>query len=238
MATVDNLNTLVDQVFTQRDEASRVALFRALASTEVFYPVSIEEIDGQRRVHVPLTQLEDGSHAFVVYVAKDHPDLTQQFGGATWPHTLEMANDTPLAQWMIVRGDSESWVPIERSEFCGLMRWLDAGDQRLDSLITEIADGSSDGASNRLREELRSSEELFARIEIRDGEPSVFVTGAAGDVGSLLQVFTSRRRSGLTYGGMTWESIVKVLAERPELNGVQIINDTDHWIVLDRADVA
>lgn len=233
----DDVNALVGQVFTQRDAASRDELLRALRSTEVFYSVTVEEIDGQRRVHVPLTPLEDGSQAFVVYVVKDHPDLPEQFGGALWPHALEMANDTPQADWVIVRGSSDSWVPIARSEIQDLVRRVNAEEDPLESVITAIAEGDSGGPVGQLGELLRARRELFVRVEIRDGEPPVFVTGAVGDVGSLLQVFTNRRRAGITYGGMSWGSIIEVLPQRPELNGIQVINDTDHWIVLDRADL-
>lgn len=230
------MDALVVEASTRRDDASRHALLQALTAAEVFYFADVEAIDGGQRVRVPLLRLDDGSHAMVVYVAKTHPDLNRRFGGAPWPHALGLAQKMSGADWLIVKGSANSWFPIRRSDFEALIELSKEPVLQLDSLISTAAADDSGARVDELLNALRARE-LFVVVASADGGPLSFVNSSVKGVRSLLQAYTSRRRAGILYAGMTWEAVVDVIEQRPELNGVHVINDTDDWIVLDRADI-
>jgi hypothetical protein len=81
--------------------------------------------------------------------------------------------------------------------------------------------------------------ELYVRLaaaQSEDGHP-VMITSRVGDVEGLVQAYTTRSRPGITYGGMTWEAIVDMIASAPDIAGVHLINDNDDWIILGRSDI-
>lgn len=53
----------------------------------------------------------------------------------------------------------------------------------------------------------------------------------------VAQVYTSRRRHGVTYGGMTWDTLANIVKNSPDISGVQIVNDNDDWVVLGRSEI-
>lgn len=242
----DELDGLIRAVAEHGDARSWAALVDRLGPTEVFYPAEVARTRGGQRVSVPLLRLEDGTHAMVVYTNNSHPDLPQRFGGAPWRHAVELATQLPDADWMIVRGSDGGWLPIHRRRFPELLTALgvrpapdeEVDPEPLETLISGAAGDSARPVVDALLHRLRS-QELFVAIAPKagpNGEP-LFVTSAAGDLDKLLQVYTTRRRAGMAYAGMTWDGIAGVVTHNPDIRGVQVINDADDWVVFGRADV-
>ena len=51
---------------------------------------------------------------------------------------------------------------------------------------------------------------------------------------NVVRAYLSRSRSGITYGGIKWEALKEMIRNEPGIDGVQIINDADDWVVFDR----
>jgi len=252
MTAADELDALIATAASTQDKGAFAAALRILDTQEVFYRAVVTPTDDGQRVSTPLARLSDGSHAFVVYTSKDHPDLPKKFGGAPWRHVLNMAAGLPGADWLIVSTVSGAWLPIRKDQISVISESLEkaashgAGTiqapksegKEVDALIADAQSGSSDDWSAQLSAALRD-QELFVRLSsdrLENGRP-VLVTSVVGDVSGLVQVHTSRNRPGITYGGMSWDAIVGLVRESPELAGVHIVNDDDDWVVLGRSEL-
>ncbi|MGZ5369981.1 MAG: hypothetical protein ACXWDD_11795 [Aeromicrobium sp.] len=247
----DKVDRLLASQGMKRDAESLVRLHQALIPLEVYYRATVNEVDGEQRITAPLLRLDDGSHALMVYTSKTHPELPERFAGAPWRQVLRMAHEMQNTDWLIVKSESGEWYPIGKDEIEQLLAGptqdesLQQGsaatgpflgqDDAIEAIITTAAaDGeeSFDALISVLK-----NRELFLRLAPRpsaDGRP-VIVTSRVGDVTGLAQAYTSRRRPGMTYGGMKWEAIVEMVLKSAEMAGVHIINDNDDWVVLDRS---
>lgn len=254
MSTAPNVDALIAEASRTQDMRAVAAALAALDLHEVFYRAVVTPTEAGQRVTAPLVRLGDGSHALVVFTAKTHPDLPQKFGGAPWRHVLTMATQLPTADWLIVSTDGGHWLPIGTSQINGILEILDAaaspggddviggsaitGGGDLDALISAAHLDSDESWVDRLLASV-TDRELYVRISpgrVEDGRPAL-ITSTVADVRGLVQVYTSRIRPGLTYGGMNWDDIVGVLRDAHDIGGVHIVNDRDDWIVLRRSDI-
>lgn len=254
MTAPNNVDELIATAARGQEKGALADVIRALDSHEVFYRADVTPTEEGQRVTTPLVRLSDGSHAFVVYTSKVHPELPKKFGGAPWRHVLKMAAQLPQADWLIVSTAGGDWLPINKDqvnviiqglegasphgEAADVNRPVDAGGTDLDGLISRAQGSLHDDWSDPLLASLRNRE-LFVRISpdrLEDGRP-VLVTSDIGDVRGLVQMYTSRVRSGMAYAGMSWQAIVDLVQNAAELAGVHIINDNDDWVVLGRSEL-
>jgi hypothetical protein len=252
LAATDEVDRLIKAAILEPNADTLAAVHRALDSVEVFYRATVSEVGGKQRVKTPLLRLNDGSHALMVYTSKTHPDLPREFGGAPWQHTLKMALQMPQADWLILTNLHGDWLPIGKSQIAQLLgvargdsprngradTTSSEADDDLDSLIRKAAERPEEDWLESLRRAL-TGRELFLRLadeRAEDGRPKM-VTSEVGDVSGLVQAYTTRRRPGIVYGGMPWESIVDMMKNTPDIPGIHIINDSDDWVVVGRSEV-
>jgi hypothetical protein len=188
----------------------------------------------------------------MVYASRAHPDLPSKFGGAPFRHVLKMALDIPAADWLIVTSMQGNWLPIRKAQIAIILQTLgneepnrlateqsnNNRDADLEALISIAVGKSADNWSDELIREL-SGRELYVKLSDQpsdNGRP-VMVTSEVGGVKGLVQAYTSRRRPGITYGGMKWEAIVEMVKNATEIPGVHVINDRDDWVVLGRREI-
>jgi hypothetical protein len=163
-----------------------------------------------------------------------------------------MALDIPAADWLIVTSIQGDWLPIRKAQIVAILETLEnrepnrvdpghSDDNRgadLEALISNSVVKSSDSWSDEMLRAL-SGRELYLKLSeqpLENGQ-QVMITSQVGDVKGLVQAFTSRRRPGITYGGMKWEAIVEMVKKATEIPGVHIINDRDDWVVLGRHEI-
>lgn len=253
MTTPEDVDSLISAAKRKQDKATLAAAIRALDAREVYYRATVSPTDDGQQVTTPLVRLSDGSHALVVYTSKSHPELPQQFGGAPWRHVLSMATRLPQADWLIVSTASGDWLPIHKTQIDVILQALgDAKSQKsidvekpkvvedaaLEDLIGRAQGAPSDEWSDSLLSRLRGRE-LYVRISpdrLEGGRP-VLISSKIGEVGGLVQAYTSRSRPDFSYGGMSWDAIVDMVHNTPEIPGVHIINDDDDWVVLGRSEL-
>jgi hypothetical protein len=253
--TEDHIEELVKTASLDNSTESRMALHHALDSVEVYHRATIHAVEPKRLFSTPLLRLKDGTHAMMVYTSKSHPDLADEFAGASWRHTLEIASTIPQADWLILTNRSGDWIAISKSQISGILNSLPSqpsarpndppgqesaktSSETLDSLISQAAHIPTQNRSDPILEQLQGRE-LYLRLagEPSEGNQPVMITSKVGDIGGLVQAYTTRSRPGITYGGMTWEAIVDMINNAPHIPGVHIINDNDDWIVLGRPDI-
>lgn len=255
MYTEDHIEELVKTASLDSSVESRMVLHHALDSVEVYHRANIHAVQPKRLLSTPLFRLQDGTHAMMAYTSKSHPDLSHEFAGTSWRHTLEIALTIPQADWLILTNRGGDWIAINKSQIPGILNSLPSqpgegsndppgqesaktSPSTLDSLISQAARGATQNRSEPILEQLKGRE-LYVRLAAEpseDGQP-VMITSKAGGVGGLVQAYTTRNRPGITYGGMTWEAIVDMINNAPDIPGVHIINDNDDWIVLGRSDI-
>jgi len=253
MTAADELDALIATAASTQDKGLFAAALKLLDTREVFYRAVVTPTEDGQRVSTPLARLSDGSHAFVVYTSKDHPELPKKFGGAPWRHVLSMAAGLPQADWLIVSTAGGAWLPIRKDQIGVIIQSLEkvgtqgegsgngapkSKPEELDTLIADAQGASSEDWSEPLSAALRDRE-LFVRLSsdrLENGRP-VLVTSVVGDVSGLVQVHTSRSRPGITYGGMSWDDIVNLVRDSPDLTGVHIVNDNDDWVVLGESEL-
>lgn len=249
MSAPDDIDTAISAASANPNADTLSAAVRALDAREVFYRATVNATEDGQRVTTPLARLSDGSHALVVYTSKSHPELPSKFGGASWRHVLSMTAQLPQADWLIVSTESGAWLPISRRQVPVILNGLNAAapgsshhpvesvdeEPTLDEAISQAHGKPPDDWSRPLMERL-GNRELYVRISpdrLEGGRP-VLITSTIGEVGGLIQTYTSRIRKEFTYGGMTWEAIADMVKNAPAIPGVHLINDNDDWVVLDR----
>jgi hypothetical protein len=256
--TEDQIEELVKVASLGNSTESRAALYQALDSVELYYRAAASVVDEIRFLSTPLLRLPDDTHAMMVYTSKSHPDLPQEFVGASWRRTLEIAWSIPRADWLILTNLGGNWLAINRRQVLGVLNSLssepdDPGERSNDSSGWESAKTSPDTLDSLISKAVRASaenwydpvlkqlqgRELYVQLAAElseDGQP-VMVTSKVGDIRGLVQAHTSCSRPGITYGGMTWEAIVDMIENAPHIPGIHIINDNDDWIVLGRSEI-
>lgn len=258
MYTEGQIEELVKVASLGNSPESRAALYQALDSVELYYRATASVVDEKHLLSTPLLRLPDDTYAMMVYTSKSHPDLPQEFAGAPWRRTLEVAWNIPRADWLILTNLDGNWLAINRRQIPGVLNSLssepgDPGERSndpsgwesaktspgtLDLLISKAVGTPVENWYDLLRKQLQGRE-LYIQLaaELSEGGQPVMVTSKVGDIRALVQAHTSRSRPGITYGGMTWEAIVDMIEKAPHIPGVHIINDNDDWVVLGRSEI-
>lgn len=169
--------------------------------------------------------------------------------------TLEIVLNIPQADWLFLTNRGGKWLAINRSKIPEILNSLPSepnehssnppmresvktSPSTLESLISTAVRAPTQNLSDPILEQLKGRE-LYIRLapdSPKDGRP-VMITSKVGDVGGLVQAYTTRSRPGITYAGMQWDAIVDMINNAPQVPGVHIINDNDDWIVLGRSDI-
>lgn len=223
----------------QQDATLVTDLMIGLNDHEVFYSLDVEEVDGQPQIKTPLRELADGTHALEVFTSRTNPDLWKEYAGAPWRQVLELAAKIPPVQWLIIKNNTGSRVPIRKSQIAAILDVLPrTPSATLDSRITSIAGEPHARPFSSLESHLADSQ-LFVRLTaqpVTSGQRAL-VTSSAGGVDDLVQAYTSRSRPGYVYGEMDWPAIVDMVGKTSALAGIQIINDNDDWVIITRSDL-
>ncbi|CPW81204.1 SseB family protein [Mycobacteroides abscessus] len=239
MRTAAEIEDLVTRAAGQQDAALVSDLVVALNDHEVFYSLDVAEVDGQPQIKTPLLELADGSHALEVFTSRANPELWKEYAGAPWRNVLELAAEIPPVQWVIIKNDAGSRVPIRKSQVAVILGILPPESATtLDARIAKIANEPQAQPFTSLESQLSESQ-LFVRLtpeSARSGQPTL-LTSSAGGVDNLVQAYTSRSRPGYVYGEMDWRAIVGLVAHTPALAGIHIVNDNDDWVIIGRSDL-
>jgi len=248
-----NIEDFVRIAAEEKDPAARQRLFRAIQHTEFFFPIELEQHGDKMVKRAPLLQLSDGTHAMMMYTSKSHPDLPHkaggEFGGGSFRDALAAASKMPTLDWVIVTNLAAEWFSIHKEQLPAILANLDShanGEVRPsdsgrtgDLLEDLISRASYSSTPEQLLPAISSAlpgRELFLEMEAElsaDGQP-VMKTFRVNDMPTL-RAYLTRKRPGITYGGMNWEALKDMIRKLPRIQGVKIVNDADDWILFDRA---
>lgn len=239
MRTAAEIEDLVTRAAGQQDAALVSDLVIALNDHEIFYSLDVEEVDGQPQIKTPLLELADGTHALEVFTSRANPGLWKEYAGAPWRQVLELAVEIPAVQWVIIKNEAGSRIPIRKSQIAVVLGVLPSESATtLDARIAKIANEPQAQPFTSLESQLSESQ-LFVRLtqeSARSGQQTL-LTSSAGGVDNLVQAYTSRGRPGYIYGEMDWRAIVGMVANTPALAGIHIVNDNDDWVIIGRSDL-
>jgi hypothetical protein len=231
-------------------EADR-RLFLALRRVELFFPRTVVEREGKQLNATPLLRLPDGQHAMMLYTSKDHPDLPDTFGGGAFEDALAAALKMPDLDWVIVSNNAAQWVAIGKEQISAILDDLhsygqdegksfanpegDSAGKMLEDLITLAVNAPLEELSPPIGSVLRGRE-VFLELSERQSEEGrpIMHTFRIENLPRLVRAYTTRTRPGISYGGIRWEELKDMIKTAPELDGVQVINQADDWVVFDR----
>ncbi len=233
----------------QKTPESNRRLFLALRDVELFFPRTVVETEGKQVNATPLLRLPDATNAMMLYTSRDHPDLPDTFAGGKFEDALSAALLMPDLDWVIVSNSSSQWVALNRQQISATLDDLyhggnnkdhsspnrDGRVQALEELITRAADTPPEELSPPIGSLLRGREIFVELADIQGGggQP-IMKTFTVSHLARLVRAYTTRTRPGITYGGIQWEALKNMIRTSPELDGVQIINQADDWVVFDR----
>jgi hypothetical protein len=105
----------------------------------------------------------------------------------------------------------------------------------LERALSDVGHTHDTGWQERIVALLRGREVYlhFTGEAVPGGQPSMMTSAANGRDGWIL-TYTSRRRSGITYGGIRWEELETMIGKLAAAPGVRVVNDNDDWVVLSR----
>lgn len=239
MSTAAEIEGLVTRAAEQQDAVLVSDLMIALNDHEIFYSLDVKDVGGQQQIKTPLRELADGTYALEAFTSRSNPELWKHFAGGPWREVLELAAQMPPVQWLIIKNDAGSRVPIRKSQIAAILNVLPHKPiTTLDARITKIANDPQAHPFTSLEDQL-SRTQLFVRLTAESATSGqlALATSSAGGVDNLVQAYTSRSRSGYVYGEMDWQAVVGMVAKTPDLQGIQIINDNDDWVTVSRADL-
>jgi hypothetical protein len=213
-------------------------------------PFDTVEHDGEERKAIPLLRLPDGTHAMMAYTSKEHPDLPKKFGGAMFESALAAGLQMPDLDWVIITNLAAQWVSISRNQIPAVLEDLSESSKQ-DGLapsakpddeartLEELISSSVKSSSKQLTAAIASAldnRELFLEMGTAQGDDDRprMKTFQIQHLRHVVRAYTSRLRPGIKYGGIGWQALKQMLRASPELDGVQIMNDSDDWIVFDR----
>jgi hypothetical protein len=241
----NEIDKLVEVAAQENSRVARQRLFRAIGSTEVFFPCDLDETDRTVVRSTPLARLADGSHAMMLFTSKSHPHLAEHknFAGGTFKDALASALKIPLLDWVILSNDAWRQVAIHKQQIPGILDDLssraqtpeDSAGNVIEELITDSVTSETDEIARRITAALRERE-LFLELAAgrdEDGQPTL-KTFRVGHLSHVVRVYTSRVRSSIRYGGIRWTALKDMVRAAPEIGGVQVMNNADDWIVFDR----
>lgn len=251
--TDDDIEQLVATAASDGSQQSRRLLFRAISFVEVFFPYRHKQHDGREVRSTPLARLADGTHAMMLFTSKSHSHLSehQQLAGSTFKDALAAALKMPTLDWIFLFNRESQRVAITKGEIPDILDDIQSvaqtdnappasgkneeSAQSLEELITNTVKSKAAQLPASIGSAI-GDKELFlelSKMQSGDGQPVVH-TFQIEHLGKVIRAYTSRMRPGITYGGMHWLELKKMIRISPEISGLQIVNDGDDWIVLDR----
>jgi hypothetical protein len=246
----NDIEELVEVAAQENSDAARRRLFRAIRRTEVFFPCDLDENDRTVVRSTPLARLADGSHAMMLFTSKSHPHLAEHrnFAGGTFTGALASALKILPLDWVILSNRAWRQVAINKQQIAAILDDLNSDTQTpngtsegetIEDLITEFVRSKSDQIAHRIRVALQERE-LFLELGAgrgQGGQPTL-KTFRVEHLSHVVRVYTSRVRSGISYGGIRWPDLKDMVGAAPEIGGVQVMNNADDWIVFDRETLA
>jgi hypothetical protein len=243
-----NLDELVKVAGEHNSFTGNLRLFRALGDSELFFPMETIEDAGEMRRSTPLLRLPDGTHAMMVYTSKSHPDLLHPFAGGCIKDILAAASSVSALDWVILSNSASQWISVHKRQISAALDELEPGwnesdnpdspsaDLALEELITRAVHEDPEPLSQPIAS-LLSGRELFLELNAAStgevGEP-VLNMYKIQHFTNVIRAYSTRIRPRITYAGITWEALKEMVRKQPEIQGVQIINDADDWVVFDR----
>lgn len=247
MATSDNVDELISTAARTHAQDDLREAVRALKSREVFMPFKAVLRDGKEVKTVPLLLLPDGTHAMMTYTNNSHPDLPDSFAGATFESALKAALRMPELDWVIVTNRTSDWVSIHKSQIQAYLDSLDnthfdaplpeggVGFDAVEELVSRAVGSESMSSVSAVTAALEDRE-IFLEMSSYtsdDGRQSMN-SFLIEPLGSVVRAYTSRLRPGIRYGGLRWSALREMMRALPEIKGVQLMNNADDWVVIDR----
>ncbi len=247
-----NLEELVKIAGEHNSVTSNLSLFRTLGDSELFFPMQNVGHASEMRRSTPLLRLPDGTHAMMVYTSKSHPDLLRPFAGGCIKDILEAASSVSDLDWVILSNLASQWISVHKQQIPAVLDALEPGWNEPDGAVPSSASSSADRALEELitRAVHEDPEQLSQPIASLLSGRELFLELAAGKTGeagqpvmktykiqhftNVIRAYLSRTRPRITYGGITWEALKEMMREKTDIQGVQIINDTDDWVIFDR----
>ncbi|BBZ58452.1 MULTISPECIES: hypothetical protein [Mycolicibacterium] len=225
---------------------ARFELFQKLIGVELYYQADKKTIDGREMTSTPVRKLNDGSYAMRAFTSKKHPDLPRSFVGARCPELFSIATDLVDADWLVIVNLKNDLVAFSRDQLRGMFIAPQASENasqaagaavsiELERAISQAVQTDSETWYDPVLTQLRSRE-LYLHLAdgySPGGQPTMLTSNVGGREG-WIRTFTTRSRPGIRYGGITWEALVNMVRENPNVPGVQVVNDADDWIVLGR----
>jgi hypothetical protein len=248
-----DIEKLVEIAAQEDSHTARRRLFQAIRRVEVFFPCKMDPHDGKKIRSTPLARLSDGTHAMMLFTSKSHPHLSEHehFAGGTFEDALAAALKMPPLDWVILSNNAWQRVAIHKQQIAAILDDLNSDDQgqngspmastddptgkMLEDFITHTVRSGSTGIPPQISSALRERE-LFLELaagQSEDGQP-IMKTFQIEHLRHVVRVYTSRVRPGIRYGGIRWKALKEMIRVAPEISGVQIMNDSDDWIVFDR----
>jgi len=247
-----NLEELVNVAGEHNSFTGNLHLFRALGDSELFFPMETIEHAGEMKRSTPLLRLPDGTHAMMVYTSKSHPDLLRPFAGGCIKDILAAASSVSALDWVILSNSASQWISVHKRQIPAVLDGLEPGGNESDSPVSPSASSLADPALEQLitRAVHEDPEQLSQPIASLLSGRELFlelVAGKTGEAGqpvmktykiqhftNVVRVYLTRTRPHITYGGITWEALKDMMRTKTDIQGVQIINDADDWVVFDR----
>lgn len=246
MVTSENVDELINTAAHTQEEADLRKVVHALKCHEVFMPFEMAFRNDAEVKTVPLLLLPDGTHAMMVYTSKLHPDLPDSFAGATFESALRAARKMPELDWVIVTNRTSEWVSIHKSQ---IPAYLDSLENTVDApspkephasdpveeLVSRAVGSKSMSTVSAVTAALEDRE-IFLEMSrsTRDDGGQSMNSFLIEPLGPVIRAYTSRLRPGIRYGGLRWSALKEMLRALPDIKGVQLMNNADDWVVVDR----
>jgi hypothetical protein len=247
----NEIEELVRIAAQEKNPAALRRLFRSLRRVEFFFPLKIKHHEGKEVRATPLLRLPDGANAMMLYTSKSHPDLPDSFGGGSFEDALAAALKMPALDWVILSNRASQWVAIRKEQISAILGDFHSdgkqgnghrttsgsgpADKMLEDLITR-AIHSTPGELSPSIESVLPGRELYLELAVgqsEEGQPTMKIF-QVDDIPNVVRAYLTRRRPGITYGGIRWEALKEMIRSEPGIDGVQIVNDADDWVVFDR----
>ncbi len=247
----NEIERLVEIAAAEKTPAARHRLFRSLRRVEVFFSLKTKDHQGAEVRATPLLRLPDGTHAMMLYTCTSHPELSDSFGGGSFRDALAAAGKMSGLDWVILSNRASRWIAIRKEEISGILADLDSdGKDRADPRETPADESADDMLQGLITQAVRcnpedvsppigsvlAGRELFLELSSErgeEGQPAVKLF-QVDDLPNVVRAFLTRNRPGISYGGIRWEALKEMIRNEPSIDGVQVVNDADDWVVFDR----
>jgi hypothetical protein len=146
---------------------------------------------------------------------------------------LAAALKMPALDWVILSNLASQWVAIGKEQISAILD--DLRSDALEDLITRAVRSTPEELSSSI-ESVLPDRELYLELtagQSQQGQP-VMKSFQVADTPNVVRAYLTRSRPGITYGGITWEALKEMIRNEPGIGGVQIVNDADDWVVVDR----